>query len=505
MFPTKSPGPDGFPAHFYQRHWDICGDDITKAILRIINGEESAACGNDTILVLIPKITNPVLLSQFRPISLCNVLYKIASKVVSNRLNLVLPDIISDEQSAFFPGRLITDNIISAYECLHFMKRSRSKVNSYCALKLDMMKLYDRMEWNYLEAMMLKLGFAPSWVSVVMDMVRSVSFSVMFNGEKLDQFIPSRGIRQGDPISPYLFFIAVEGLSCLLKSSVDSVFCGIKVAPTAPTVNHLLFADDSLLLFKASTQGANEVSNLLNVYCNASGQRVNNEKSSIFFSKGCPQPTRESLKQILNVQNESLSAKYLGLPTDVGHSKNGTFKYIRDRVWEKIKGWMAKLLASAGKEVLIKSVAQAIPVFSMSCFRLPRGLCESITSMIRQFYCGAKPGKRKTAWVAWDTMVQPKYLDGLGFRDMKLFDLALMSRQAWRLLQQPNSLSAKILKAVYFPETSILDADLGSHPSQIWRAIIDGQDILHKASSSVLALENQPESGQRIGCREWVT
>ena len=130
------------------------------------------------------------------------------------------------------------------------------------------------------------------------------------------------------------------------------------MAPSAPAINHLLFADDSLLLFKASVEGANEVSNLLNVYCNASGQRINNEKSSIFFSKGCPLGMRDNVKQIFNVQNESLSAKYLGLPTEVVQSKNGNFKYIRDRIWEKIKGWMSKLLASAGKEVLIKSVAQ---------------------------------------------------------------------------------------------------------------------------------------------------
>ena len=125
--------------------------------------------------------------------------------MISNRLKLVLPDIISEEQSAFVPGRLITDNIICAYECLHFMKRSRSKSNIFCALKLDMMKAYDRLEWPYLRAMM--------------DMVQSVSFSVLFNGEKLEQFNPTKGIRQGDPISPYLFLIAAGGLSCLLRSS----------------------------------------------------------------------------------------------------------------------------------------------------------------------------------------------------------------------------------------------------------------------------------------------
>ena len=240
------------------------------------------------------------------------------------------------------------------------------------------------------------------------------------------------------------------------------------MAATAPVVNHLLFADDSLLMFKSSVEGAVAASNLLERYCMASGQRINHEKSSIFFSRGCPQTMRDSIKNTLNVHNESLSDRYLGMPREVGHAKNGTFRYLRDRVWEKIRGWMEKLLSAAGKEVLIKAVAQSILVFSMSCFRLPRGLCENITSLIIQFWWGSKQGKRKPSWVAWDEMTTPKHLGGLGFRDLEIFNLALLSKQAWKLLQNPTSLSARILKGVYFPEDSLFAAWLGSHPSQIW-------------------------------------
>ena len=186
----------------------------------------------------------------------------------------------------------------------------------------------------------------------------------------------------------------------------------------------------------------------------------------------------ESIKTTLNVQNESLSDRYLGMPTDVGHSKNGTFRYLRDRAWENIRGWMEKILSAAGKEVLIKSVAQSIPVFSMSCFRLPRGLCESVTSLIRQFWWGSKQGKCKPSWVSWDEMMKPKHLGGLGFRDLEIFNLALLSKQAWRMLQHPTSLSARILKSVYFPDVSLFEAELGHHPSQIWQAILDGREIM---------------------------
>jgi hypothetical protein len=479
MQPSKAPGSDGYPAHFFQKHWGVCGKDLTMAVIRILAGQDDLEKLNETLLVLIPKVPSPSLLTQYRPISLCNVLFKIASKVLANRLKNILPSIVSPEQSAFVPGRLITDNIITAYECLHFMKKKKVRNRCFGALKLDMMKAYDRVEWDYLEAIMLKFGFSSQWVDMVMRGVRSVSFSVLFNGGKTEFFNPSRGIRQGDPLSPYLFLIAAEGLSCLLQHrETTGRLKGLVVADSAPSINHLLFADDSLMFFKANQETAMELETTLNQYCLASGQRINRDKSSIFFSKGCPELVKNEVKAILQVSNESLNEKYLGLPSDVGKSKNGAFKYLKDRIWKKIQGWLELILSSGGKEVLIKSVAQAVLVYAMSCFKLPRGLCEHINTMIRKFWWGSKEGKRKPAWVSWDVMIQPKYMGGLGFRDLELFNLAMLARQAWRIIQDPSSLSARVLKALYFPNTDFLDAQLGNSPSQIWRAIHEGLGVL---------------------------
>jgi hypothetical protein len=204
MYPLKAPGSDGYPAQFFQKHWDVCGAEVTAAVIRTLRGEESFEGINKTFIVLIPKVATPEELGQFRPISLCNVVYKIASKVLANRLKVILPEIISEEQSAFVPGRLITDNIITAYECLHFMKRNGAKKHQHCTLKLDMWKAYDRVEWSYLQAMMLRMGFHRQWVDLIMRLVSSVSFAVLINGPPLKNSRPPGGsdrVIQYPPIS----------------------------------------------------------------------------------------------------------------------------------------------------------------------------------------------------------------------------------------------------------------------------------------------------------------
>lgn len=162
MKPSKAPVADGFIASFYQRHWPFIKENVTTAVLNFWNGGHLPEVINKTVIVLIPKIKNPRNITQYRPISLCNEIYKLCSKVLANRLREILDEIIAKEQSAFVPGRLITDNVITSYECIHSMKRKKGK-QGWCAVKIDMMKAYDRVEWTYLQGIMLQLGFAEEW------------------------------------------------------------------------------------------------------------------------------------------------------------------------------------------------------------------------------------------------------------------------------------------------------------------------------------------------------
>lgn len=183
----KVPGPDGLHAVFYKRFWHLLGGDLIDEVLTAVNTYTIPEGWNDTIIIMIPKTKAPEKVTQFRPISLCNVVYKVISKMLAARLKIFLPEIISSTQSAFIPGRLITDNFLVAFESFHTIKKRRQGKTGLCAVKLDMHKAYDRVEWDFLEKIMIKLGFHTNWVWMIMVCVRTVRYRVKFNSEESEQ------------------------------------------------------------------------------------------------------------------------------------------------------------------------------------------------------------------------------------------------------------------------------------------------------------------------------
>jgi hypothetical protein len=177
------------------------------------------AAVNKTHIALIPKLAHPSKVSKFWPISLCNVLYKILAKVLSNRLKVILPYIISWNQSTFIPGRLISDNVLVAYKAMHTMHSRMYGRQGYMALKIDLSKAYDRVEWSFLAAVMKQLGFNSKWIGWIMQCVSTVQYVVIVNGNPVGDIRPMRGIRQGDPLSPYLFLLCAEVLSFKLQQA----------------------------------------------------------------------------------------------------------------------------------------------------------------------------------------------------------------------------------------------------------------------------------------------
>ena len=396
------------------------------------------------------------MLFRSRPISLCNVVYKLVSKVVANRLKLILGDLISPIQSAFVPGRLISDNTILAYEMTHHMRRKRRGKDAYMSLKLDMSKAYDRVEWPFLE----------------------VSYRFRVNGNLTEVVQPGRGLRQGDPISPYLFLLCAEGFSALLnKAKADGLISGIKLAPSAPRVNHLLFADDSLLLMEANLQSVETINSILQIYEEGSGQMINRDKSSVMFSPNITRNMKNLLLQVLGLGTEATDGKYVGLPTYIGRSRTKCFAYIKEKILKRLQGWKERLMSMAAKEILIKAVAQAIPTYAMACFDLSKSLCDDIGQRICRYWWSQNDTDKKMHWVGWEKMKLSKKEGGLGFRDLYSFNLAMLARQCWRLIQAPESLCAQVLRAKYYPDGNLLAAQPISGMSYVWRSILKGMKV----------------------------
>ena len=214
------------------------------------------------------------------------------------------------------------------------------------ALKLDMSKAYDRVEWSFLKQIMLRMGFHEKWVDLMMMCVTSVSYSLLINREPLENIVPTRGIRQGDPISPYLFLLCSEGLHALFeKAANDGLIRGISLYRNGPRLTHLFFADDSLLFCRASMQECNHIQAILADFEAASGQKLNRDKTTLFFSKATPLVTQENIINLLGVSEIKQYEKYLGLPSFVGRGKVASFAFIKERVWSKLKGWKEKLIS----------------------------------------------------------------------------------------------------------------------------------------------------------------
>ncbi|KAH9743718.1 hypothetical protein KPL70_003399 [Citrus sinensis] len=196
------------------------------------------------------------------------------------------------------------------------------------------------------------------------------------------------------------------------------------------SITHLLFADDSLIFAKANTDECINLNVVFDCYAAAFGHIFNYEKSSMFFSRDIPARQIDTIKDIFQCQVVSRHEKYLGLPSMVGKKKISFFNDIKLRVLSKISSWTSKLFSSGGKEVLIKAVAQAVPTYAMSVFKLPLGLCEDIQQAFAGFWWGSKKEQRHIHWARWEKLCSAKGKRGLGFKDLSSFNQALVANQS---------------------------------------------------------------------------
>ncbi|KAL0292172.1 UNVERIFIED_CONTAM: Transposon TX1 uncharacterized protein [Sesamum radiatum] len=432
----KAPGPDGFSSGFFKAAWPVVGEEVSSAIIDFFKKGRLLKQLNATLLTLIPKVRTPHSVAEFRPISCCNVIYKVITKILVSRIRESLDLLISPSQNAFVPGRLISDNVLLAQEL--FSGYNQCRLPPRCALKVDLRKAYDTVEWDFLIATLQLFGFPATFIRWIEECVTSAHYSVVVNGGVHGFFAGARGLRQGDPMSPYLFVLVMEVLHMILQQLIeqDGEFryhwrCqDLKLF-------QLSFADDLILLCKADVRSVNLFSRGLDLFASLSGLHTNPQKSQLIISKAAS-GLRDSLLATLGFQEGLLPLRYLGLPLISARLSITDCQPLLQKIDSRIKGWEGVQISFAGRVQLIKSVLISFEVYWAMAFILPKGIIKEMIKRLRTFlWKGTSDyGYPK---VAWEAVCRPIDEGGLGIKDILALNRALMSKHLWAVIKQDRT------------------------------------------------------------------
>ncbi|KAA3485757.1 reverse transcriptase [Gossypium australe] len=471
MAPLKAPGSDGYHAIFFQSQWDLVGGAVCEWVQGIFAGKKIDEELNNTLIVLIPKKSHPEDFSQFRPISLCSVLYKLVMKVIANRFKVVFPNFISPEQAGFIAGRNISDNVIIAQEVIHSM-RSKKASKNWMAIKLDLEKAYDRISWEFIHLSLVATGIPEGLRKVIMNAISSSTMQILWNGVPSRSFKPVRGIRQGCPLSPYLFVLSMEWLGNLIRHEMrKGRWNPIRLSRSGPDLSHLFFADDLVIFGKADMGQAHVLKDVLQCFCALSGHRVSPRKSNMFFSKGVDIRLQDQISQFFGFQKVLNLGKYLGIPLLHDRITKSSFNFVIDKVRNKLQNWDARKLSLAGRITLAQSVLLAIPSYLMQSLVIPKGVCDEIEMIVRQFIWGSSTGKSKPALVGWESICQPKTCGGLGLRYLHDHNTSFLMKIGFNLVSRKEDLWVRVLRSKYGWKSQIPDSIHRSHCSHLWRSL----------------------------------
>ncbi|XP_057774812.1 uncharacterized protein LOC130993791 [Salvia miltiorrhiza] len=431
---SSAPGPDGFSGEFFRTCWAIIQKDITCAVRGFfINSYLPAGC-NANNLILIPKKNNITTVEDLRPIIISNFLFKVISKILASRLSKIASVGVSGNQFGFIAGRSIHDCTMMGSEGFNCMKRTSRGSNMAC--KIDIRKAFDTMNWNFIIQVLRANGFHEKFLNWISIIFKSARISILYNGRTSGYFACSRGVRQGDPLSPILFGLAEDVLSHLITNCVSAnqlMPMSFSRATFFPT--HLFYADDIIIFCRASARNARKIKEILHYYASLSGQICSNEKSSLFLGPGVSSTMGRSLQRELGFAISKLPVTYLGVPLFIGCPRASHFAHIKDRILQKFDSWQGRQLSMAGRLCLVKSVIQSSIVHSMMTFRWPKSLLHEIDKKCRNFIWTGRIDKRPVCSVSWNRLTSLKEEGGLGIRSFTIMNKSFLMKAAWKLIK----------------------------------------------------------------------
>lgn len=466
---NKAPGPDGYTMEFYKAAWPVIGPDIVTAVQSFFVFGFLPKGVNATILSIIPKHEEAITIRDYRPIACCNLLYKVISKIIANRLKHLLPEAIEPNQSAFVKGRLLLENVLLATELVK--DYHRDSVSSRCAIKFDISKAFDTIQWSFVVQVLRVMNFPERFVEWIHTCISTASFSVSVNGDLAGFFTSSRGIRQGCSLSPYIYVIINNVLSKMLNAAAARGDFGYHPRCSAVGLTHLSFADDILVFSDGKAESIRGILNSFQQFAAVSGLCINISKSSVFVAG----EEKENLAQAVmsnGLSVDTLPIRYLGLPLTTKTMTRSDYEPLVDKIRGRLLSWSSKSLSFAGRLQLIKSVISSISNFWCSVFRLPKRCFEIIESMCGAFLWSGSPNDHNKAKVSWEEICYPKEEGGLGIRRLqdtsKVFALSLI----WRLFTKTDSLWVVWTKHYLLRHSSFWDIRNGNSGSWIWRKLL---------------------------------
>ncbi|GKC69120.1 RNA-directed DNA polymerase, eukaryota, reverse transcriptase zinc-binding domain protein [Tanacetum coccineum] len=471
---NKAPGPDGFTSHFFKKAWDIVGGDICSVIKEFFTNGKLLKEINSTLISLVPKIQTPSKVTDFRPIACCNVIYKCISKIITDRMKGSLDKLVDHNQSAFVPNRHIHDNILLSQELLKGYDRKDGP--NRVAMKVDIQKANDTVNWKFLEAILREFGFHEKMVEWITQCITTASFSICVNGERFSYFKGGRGLRQGDPMSPYLFTLVMEVLTLIGKNKVDKnkefkYHFGCKNFK----LTHVCFVDDLLMFCNGDVGSVNTLKEAIEDFRVVSGLMPNYNKSTIIFGSMSSED-KLSILEAVPFKVKKLPVRYLGVPLTSKRIGVNDCKILIDKIKGRVNNWKNKCLSYAGRLQLIASILESIHVYWASVFLLPLTVVKDINKILKGFLWNHGDISKGKAKVAWKNICRPKCQGGLGLKDLNIWNKAMLTKHLWQVAMEKKSLWVKWTSVEKLKGRSVWVINEEANDSWGWKNILKLRD-----------------------------
>ena len=479
----KAPGPDGYNFRFIKAAWDVIKFDVYGIIEDFFLTSRLPKGTNVAFIALIAKCDKPEGFQDFRPISMVGCVSKIIAKLLARRLQKVMDSLVGPNQSSFIAGRQILDGALVAGEIIDSCRQAKI---SATILKLDFHKAFDSVAWSFLEWTLASMGFPDVWRSWIMACVSSAAASILINGSPTVPFKLHRGLRQGDPLSPFLFNLIVETLSLVIDKAANlGLWEGLAVSRGGQRVTHLQYADDTIIFCPPNLDFLLNIKKALILFQLASGLKVNFHKSFL-YGIHLDDIWLSSAAKTLLCKVGNFPITYLGLPIGGSSSKVALWDPIIKRTENKLSTWKGKILSIAGRLTLIKASIASLPLYFMSMFPAPKGVIEAINRLQRRFLWCGELGKSYLATVSWEKVVLPKLLGGLNCGNLLHKNISLLFKWLWRFLNEPLSLWRNVIQIKYgYPSTLLPHEFTAPSRRGPWRNICMGI-LKHPLSQDIL-------------------